>query len=51
MNQSLIRISNFINTKIDIEKFSKTRTVELMNQQLHIEETRTKMLQQLVIAH
>jgi len=34
MNESLIRVSKFISTKIDIEKFSKTRTVELMNQQL-----------------
>lgn len=51
VNESLINLSGFVNHKLDVEKVSKKHTVAQMHSQLHREELKIKILQQLVIDH
>ena len=51
VNESLIKLSGFVNNKLDVEKVSKKQTVALMHQQLHREAIKIKMIQSLVIDH
>ena len=44
VNESLIKLSGFVNNKLDVEKVSKKQTVALMHQQLHREEIKIKMV-------
>ena len=47
----MIRLSNFVNDKIDHEKVPVDRVTEEMHRELQKEEFRIKMTQQLIIAH
>lgn len=51
VNQSLVKLSAFVNNKLDNEKCSKRLTVELMHKELYKSALRIKMTQQLLIAH
>lgn len=51
VNESLIKLSAFVNNKLDNEKCSKKLTVQLMHEELAKHALRIKMTQQLLIAH
>ena len=51
VNESLIKLSAFVNHKLDVEKCSKTLTKKLMHEELAKHALRIKMTQQLLIAH
>ena len=51
VNESLKKLSAFVNNKLDNEKCSKKLTVALMHDELAKHALRIKMTQQLLIAH
>jgi hypothetical protein len=51
VNESLKKVSAFVNNKLDNEKCSKKLTVELMHEELAKHALRIKMTQHLLIAH
>lgn len=51
VDKALIRLSDFVEQKMEIEKESLKKTVELMHDMLKREEIKIKMMQQLVISH
>ena len=51
VNESLVRMSSYVNDSIDVKKFSKKSAVLRLRTALQREARKTKFLQELVISH